>query len=114
MNWELIVSLWKSIVGAVAAIGIAWAWVQRQYVKYKPIVEPMIKRAEEDYKKAIADGHVDHDERKDFVMGQIAVLEEKGKIKLNGIQRWLISKVVDYIAKKLDPIEMPINAKPKS
>lgn len=107
-----IMSWWKEIAGLFAAVMTAVAWVKSYYEKVKPILEPMIKQAEADYIAMIADGKVDKDERKQFVMNQIAVLEKEGKIKLNPIKRWLISKSIDYIAKKLEPILWPVNDEP--
>jgi len=109
-----ILSWWKEIAGVFAAVMTAVAWVKAQYAKYEPIVRPMINQAEEDYKRMIADdGVITIDERKEFVMNQVAVLEKLGKIKkLNGIERWILGKIVDNIAQKLDPILTPVNNAP--
>jgi hypothetical protein len=74
----------------------------------------MINQAEEDYKRMIADdGVITIDERKEFVMNQVAVLEKLGKIKkLNGIQRWILGKIIDRIAQALPPIEIKVNNAP--
>ncbi len=95
---------WDSIAAFAVSIGTFWAAAKVWIAKVKPYIVPLINGAEEEYKKAIIDGIVTNDERKEIVMAGIAELERNGKIKLNFITRWLIGKVVDAIAKKLPPI----------
>ena len=95
---------WDSIAAFAVSIGTFWAAAKVWIAKVKPYIVPLVNGAEEEYKKAILDGVVTNDERKEIVMAGIAELEKDGKIKLNFITRWLIGKVVDTIAKKLPPI----------
>lgn len=98
---------WEAITGFFATVGIVIAFIKSWVDKIKPYVIPLIEGAEEQYKKAMADGVVTCDERKEIVMSGIAELERVGKIKLNFITRFLIGKAVDYFAKKLPPLVEP-------
>lgn len=95
---------WDSIAAFFVGIGAFYAAAKKWVDKVKPYIVPLINGAEEEYKKAIIDGIISPDERKEIVMSGIAELERDGKIKLNFITRWLIGKVVDKIAQKLPPI----------
>jgi len=88
---------WDSIAAFTVSIGTFIAAAKVWIAKVKPIIEPMILEAENDAK----DGVIDLADRKHIVMVGIAAAEKDGKIKLNFLTRWLISLVVDQIAKKL-------------
>ena len=82
-----------------------WAAVKLKYKEWQPVIQPMIEEAENDAK----DGVIDAADRKHIVMIGIAAAEKDGKIKLNWITRLIISKAVDYFAKKLPDFIIPVN-----
>lgn len=75
----------------------AWYFIKRWYNTISKVIEPLVLEVE----KMAVDGIIDKDERKKLVMKAIAILETEKKIRLNFLSRFLISKVVDFIAKKL-------------
>jgi len=92
-----ITNMWKEITGIIATVGIVYAWIKAKIKKWKPIIEPMIKEAEQ----RAMDGVIDKADRKAIVMEGIKSLEANGTIKLNFITRLIVSKVVDRLAEKL-------------
>lgn len=91
-----------SITGILAA----WYLIKRWTDEISKIVEPLITEAE----KLAQDGTIDKADRKKLVMLAITNLEKDGKIKLNLITRFIISKVIDKIAAKLPDFTISANA----
>lgn len=86
--------MWEKIIaGAV----IAWAWVQIWWARIAPVLEPIVKEAEQ----LALDGKIDLADRKKLVMDTIAILEKQGAIKVGFFTRLIISRIVDIIAKRL-------------
>ena len=65
--------------------------------KIKACIPALVAAAE----KAMEDGKITATERKAFVMEAIDIIAEKFGVKLNWIMKWVISQVVDKIAKAL-------------
>lgn len=51
--------------------------------------------------KAMADGKIDAGERKDLAMKTVNIIATQFNIKVSGITKWVISVIIDNIAKKL-------------
>jgi len=94
---------WSTIIPALLA---AWYFIKRWIDKISKVVEPLVGEAE----KLAQDGKIDKDDRKKLVMLAIANAEKDGKIKLNFLQRLVISKIVDMIAQKLPDIQVSKDA----
>lgn len=92
--------IWSSAV-------TAWFFVKKWYVEISKIAEPLIIEAE----KLSQDGKIDKADRKVLVMKAIALLEQRGTIKLNFIGRLIVGKVVDRIASKLPDFTIATQAK---
>lgn len=87
----------ETLTGAVSAAIAVWFFIAKWFGAASKIVEPLIKEAE----KMAIDGKIDKAERKALVMKAVALLEQDGKIKLNFITRFILSRVVDAVAKRL-------------
>ncbi len=99
----------KFELGAMfVSVSAIWAAVKLFYKKYEPMIEPMVEEAE----KAALDGTITADERKKIVMAGINAAEKEGKIKLNWISRFIISRLVDKIAQSLPDFKVPVNDEP--
>lgn len=59
--------------------------------------------------KAMADGKITPDERKDLAMKSVDIVATNFGIKVSGIMRWVISVVIDNIAKKLPSKDIPVS-----
>jgi hypothetical protein len=90
---------WKEIAGAMA---LAWAGLQVWWAKFAPIIEPIVKEAEQ----MALDGTITCDKRKKFVMDAIAKFEDAGTIKMNFIERIIVGKIVDIIATRLPDFQV--------
>ena len=82
--------------GIATALAAAYK-IQAIYAMMVKIATPLIKEVEARAK----DGKIDKADRKAIVMLGIKEAEASGKIKFNFITRFLVSRVVDYIAGKL-------------
>jgi len=78
---------------AAAAIRTAIAFV----VEITPLLKPVIEDAENRAKDRL----IDLADRKAIAMNGIRALEKSGKLRLNPITRFVVSKVVDDVAKLL-------------
>ena len=94
----------------ITILASIWGWIvskRKTWDYLVTVVTPLVAQAEQ----MLLDGVIDKDERKTLVMSAIATLERDGKIKLNILTRWMVSKVVDNIAKKLPDIRIGMEAK---
>lgn len=91
----------------IAAALAFWVVLKRWMDALEKISKPLIKEVE-----AMAqDGAIDRKDRKAIVMKAIALLEERGTIKLNIISRFVISKVVDDVARNLPDFSVSAETK---
>ena len=74
------------------------AWFQGDLIKKIIKCLPAIVAEAE---KAMADGKIDAGERKDLVMKAVDIIAAQFNIKMSGITKWVISVIVDNVAKKL-------------
>ena len=89
-----------------AALAI-WIVVKRWLDAIEKITKPLIKEVEQ----MAQDGTIDRKDRKAIVMKAVALLEERGDIKLNFISRFVVGKVVDDIARNLPDFTVNSEAK---
>lgn len=85
------------IQAIISGVLVAWYYIKRWTGEISKVIEPLITEVE----KLAQDGTIDKADRKKLVFSAIANLENQGKIKLNFITRFIISKMVDKIAGKL-------------
>lgn len=85
---------WSAII---AGILVVWYKIKRILDELSKILEPVIKEVE----KLALDGVIDRQDRKKVALKLIETLEKEGKIKLNFITRFILSFIIDKIAKKL-------------
>ena len=81
----------------VASALVIWYKIKRILDELSKILEPVIKEVE----KLALDGVIDRQDRKKVALKIIETLEKEGKIKLNFITRFILSFIIDKIAKKL-------------
>ena len=87
----------EQIASFGAALLVVWGFLKKWIGGITSIAEPLIKEAEQ----MALDGKIDKADRKKLVMDGITMLEAQGKIKLNFIEKMIISMIVDKIAAKL-------------
>ena len=87
------------------SVSAAWAAIKLFYKKYEPMIQPMVEESE----KAALDGVITADERKAIVMAGVSAAEKEGKIKLNWLSRFIISRLVDKLAQKLPDFKVKVN-----
>jgi hypothetical protein len=93
-HWSAIIATLTIIVLRIKTI---IGWCGEKWTTIKPVVGPLIEKAEELAK----DGKIDRADRKVLVMLAINKLQETGTLKLNFIEKWIIEIVVDYMARRL-------------
>jgi len=91
----------------LASLAGAWFIFRMWWNRIEPMVKPIIEEAEQ----LALDGKIDANDRKKLVMSAISILEKDGKIKLNFLERLLIGKIVDIVAKKLPDWNVSKNVK---
>lgn len=95
------------ISAVISAVAIFWAKVKNVYKKLSPLIEPFIKDAEQRAK----DGLIDKKDRKELAMLFISTAQAQGKLRKFGFfERIIVSKVVDWIAKKLPDFQFTVKA----
>ncbi len=99
---------WDSIAAFAVSIGTFWAAAKVWIAKVKPIIEPMILEAENDAK----DGVIDLADRKHILMVGVDAAGRAGLLTVNIITRFLISKLVNYMAEKLPDFKIKVNDQP--
>ena len=113
---NLLCCLWgfcAGLTGRVTMKGLiakVLSWFSGDLVKkiIKSIPE-IVAVVEQDYLNAIADGKVTADERKDLAMKTINAAADKLGLKMNFIAKWVISTIVDNIAKRLPSKDLDIS-----
>jgi len=90
---------WKEIVGAIAA---GWLVFKTWWSRISPIISPIVKEIEED----ALTGVINKADRKKIAMDTVNALQTAGVIKLNWIEKLLVSWVIDYIAQRLPDWEV--------
>jgi hypothetical protein len=68
--------------------------VMRKIISCIPVIVVAVE-------KAMADGKITPDERKQIAMAAVNAVAEKFNIKISGLMSWVISVIIDNIAKKL-------------
>lgn len=71
-------------------------------------IPEIVVAVEADYIAAAADGKITPDERKDLAMKTINAAAEKLGLKMNFVTKWVISTIVDNIAKRLPSKDLDI------
>ena len=95
--------MWHNIgAGIVAAYLFCKLW----YMKLEPILTPLIK----DVEARAADGIINLADRKAILMEGLQIAQTQGLLKLNFIEKIIVSKIVDMIAEKLPDINISKNA----
>ncbi len=96
-----------TILGILSSVG-AYLYSKKKLWDYLvKIVTPLVMAAEQ----MAQDGVIDRAERNKLVMMTINKLVADKKIKLNIITRFLVKRVVSYIAKKLPDFKISKEAK---
>ena len=75
------------------------------------IIQKIIKCLPEivvEVEKAMADGKITASERKALAMKMVDIVAEKFNIKVSGLMKWVISIIIDSIAKKLPSKDIKI------
>jgi hypothetical protein len=67
-------------------------------------IPALVKNAE----KAMADGKITAEERKQFVIDGIDIIATEFGYKVTGILRWCLMVIIDNIAKRLSPKDIDI------
>ncbi len=75
--------------------------VVRNMVAFVVEITPLLKPVIEDAENRAKDRLIDLADRKAIAMNGVRALEKSGKIKLNPLTRFVVSKVVDDIARRL-------------
>lgn len=86
-----------------AAVVTAYFFCKTWYNRISVVLSPVIQEAE----KLAQDGKIDKSDRKALVMKAISILQANGSIKLNFVERIIVSKLVDIIAEKLPDFNTP-------
>ena len=92
INWEGIVT------GILAVIAFIQRWLPVFADKVMPIILEVERRAKD------SGGVLKPEDKKAIAMKAIAVAESSGRIKLNWIERLIVSKVIDIEARRLPDI----------
>ena len=96
LNWN---AVWAFLV-------VVYYFCKKWYAKLEPVLYPLIKDVEQ---RAI-DKKIDLSDRKAILMQGLAIAQQRGLIKLNFLEKMIISKIVDIIAEKLPDIQINENA----
>ena len=86
----------------LATAAVLWAGLQVWWAKFAPVIEPIVKEAEQ----LALDGSIDCADRKKLVMDTIDLLQKNGTIKLGFVEKIIIGKIVDIIAKRLPDFQV--------
>ncbi len=86
-----------SLKGALSAILLAWIFINRWFRSISAILQPVIIQAEQ----MALDGVITKPERRILAQTLLKSFEDQGKIKLNFITRFIVSKILDRIAQSL-------------
>ncbi len=89
-----------------ASVLLVYLFCKKWYGKLEPILLPLIKDVEQ---RAI-DGKIGLDDRKAVLMKGLDIAQAQGLIKLNFLEKIIVSKIVDIIAEKLPDIQVSNNA----
>ena len=93
-HWSAIISI---LVIIIARIKTIIGWCGTKWTALKPILTPVILKAEE----LAHDGVIDKADRKILVTTAINTLQQQGTIKLNLLEKWIVNMVIDYMARRL-------------
>ena len=92
---------WSAIIAftivLIAKIKTIIGWCGEKWTTLKPILTPVIEKAEE----LAQDGVIDKVDRKQLVTLTLDTLQKQNIVKLNFIEKWIISIVIDYMARRL-------------
>ena len=93
-HWSAIIA---ALVIAIARIKAIIGWCGEKWTGIKPIITPLILKAEE----LAQDGKIDKADRKQLVVLALDTMQKQGIVKLNFIEKWIIGIVIDYMARRL-------------
>ena len=93
-HWSAIISV---LVIIIARIKTIIGWCGTKWTTLKPILTPVILKAEE----LAQDGVIDKADRKQLVTLTLDTLQKQNVVKLNFIEKWIIGMVIDYMARRL-------------
>ena len=85
---------------------LAYIFCKNWYAKLEPILIPLIKDVEE----RAAKGTINLNDRKAILMEGLDIAQQQKILKLNFVERIIVSKIVDIIAQKLPDITVSQNA----
>ena len=92
---------WSAIIATIMAIVLKIktiiGWCGTKWTTLKPILTPVILKAEE----LVQDGTIDKADRKQLVTLTLDTLQKQNIVKLNFIEKWIIEIVIDYMARRL-------------
>jgi hypothetical protein len=92
---------WSAVFATIVAIALKIkaiiGWCGEKWTTLKPILTPIIEKAEE----LAQDGTIDKTDRKQLVTLTLDTLQKQNIVKLNFIEKWIISIVIDYMARRL-------------
>jgi len=95
-----------SLEKIMAVVLTLWVIVKRWIDIIVKITDPLIR----DVEQMALDGTIDRKDRKAVVMKALALLEERGSIKLNFVTRLVIGRVVDDLARNLPDFKVNAEA----
>lgn len=91
----------------ISTVIVVWYFIKRWLSEIEKIIEPLC----EDIEEACKDGKITKDERKKIALKAIQVLEKQGKIKLNFLTRFIVSKIIDVVSQRLPDFEVSKQSK---
>ena len=108
--WGLIAGLTGRKLFMKNLIAKVLSWFSGDLVqKIIKSIPQIVSAVEQDYINAIADGKITSDERKNLAMKTINAAADVLGMKMNFITKWIISTIVDNIAKKLPSKDLDIS-----
>ena len=104
------VNEWSNLIWGLIVGNITRGWFMKNFVAkivaffsadvFKKIIACLPAIVAE-VEKAMADGKITPEERKDLAMKAVDIIATQFNIKVTGIMKWVISVIIDNIAKRL-------------
>ena len=91
-------AFWINLVSIITFLLVLWAKIKVIYKRLEPLIDSAIKDAE----IKAQDKVIGLEDRKEWALNRIADAQKAGVLrKFNFFERILLSKAIDYVAKKL-------------
>lgn len=87
----------EKVVIPLTSMLAVWGYLTKWYFTVKPYLVMVVEKAEQRAK----DGLIDKADRKAIAMEMVEELQKEGKVKLNFINRIILSRVINHLAEKL-------------